>query len=124
MGLSRENMEKYSKLENEINRINRKLDYYAKNPIGGSHGVVKGSMGGFPYAECHFVVGAPDIKRRFYFLKPELQSEEYKAAMEELCMLTQVGKNEHEDSADGLVQLLQLIDGCGVAKTTIINSPF
>lgn len=67
---------------------------------------------------------APDIKRRFYFLKPELQSEEYKAAMEELCMLTQVGKNEHEDSADGLVQLLQLIDGCGVAKTTIINSPF
>lgn len=66
---------------------------------------------------------APDIKRRFYFLKPELQSEEYKAAMEELCMLTQVGKNEHEDSADGLVQLLQLIDGCGVAKTTIIDSP-
>lgn len=67
---------------------------------------------------------APDIKRRFYFLSPELQSEEYKAAMEELCMLTQVGKNEHEDSADGLVQLLQLIDGCGVAKTTIIDSPY
>ena len=66
---------------------------------------------------------APDIKRRFYFLSPELQGEEYKAAMEELCMLTQVGKNEHEDSADGLVQLLQLIDGCGVAKTTIIDSP-
>ena len=66
---------------------------------------------------------APDIKRRFYFLKPELQSEEYKAAMEELCMLTQVGKNEHEDSADGLVQLLQLIDGCGLVKTTIIDSP-
>ena len=34
MVLSRENMEQYSKLENEINRINRKLDYYAKNPIG------------------------------------------------------------------------------------------
>lgn len=67
---------------------------------------------------------APDIKRRCYFLKPELQGPEYKAAMEELNMITQVGKNEHEDSADGLVQLLQLIDGCGVAKTTIINSPF
>lgn len=66
---------------------------------------------------------APDIKRRFYFLKPELQSEEYKAAMEELCMLTQVGKNEHEDSADGLVQLLQLIDGGNGVKTTIIDSP-
>lgn len=61
MILSRENMNKYSKLENEINRINRKLDYYAKNPINGCHGVVKGSMTGFPYAECHFVVGAPDI---------------------------------------------------------------
>lgn len=65
---------------------------------------------------------APDIKRRFRFLKPELQSDEYKAAMEELGMLTQVGKNEHEDSADGLVQLFQLIDE-GNVKTTIINSP-
>ena len=61
MVLSRENMEKYSKLENEIKRINKKLDYYAKNPIRGCHGVVKGSMGGFPYAECHIVVGAPDV---------------------------------------------------------------
>ena len=66
---------------------------------------------------------APDIKRRFYFLKPELQDEEYKNAMEELGMITQVGKNEHEDSADGLVQLLQLIDGGDVAKTEIIDSP-
>ncbi len=65
---------------------------------------------------------APDIKRRFRFLKPELQSDEYKDAMEELGMLTQVGKNEHEDSADGLVQLFQLIAE-GNVKTTIINSP-
>lgn len=65
---------------------------------------------------------APDIKRRFRFLEPELQGDEYKAAMEELGMLTQVGKNEHEDSADGLVQLFQLIDE-GNVKTTIINSP-
>lgn len=65
---------------------------------------------------------APDIKRRFRFLRSDLQSDEYKAAMEELGMLTQVGKNEHEDSADGLVQLFQLIDE-GNVKTTIINSP-
>lgn len=65
---------------------------------------------------------APDIKRRFYFLKPELQSEEYRNAMEELCMLVQIGKNEHEDSADGLVQLLQLLDG-GAVKVEYINSP-
>lgn len=63
---------------------------------------------------------APDIKRRFRFLKPELQSEEYRAAMEELGMITQVGKNEHDDSADGLVQLLQLVDG-GTAKVQIYS---
>lgn len=62
MVLSRENMEKYLKLENEIKRINRKLDYYANNPVSGQHGVVRGSMGDFPYAQCHFVVGAPDVK--------------------------------------------------------------
>ena len=67
---------------------------------------------------------APDIKRRFYFLKSELQSEEYKAAMEELGMLTQVGKNEHEDSADGLVQLLQLISGEMYATCEAMERPF
>ena len=63
---------------------------------------------------------APDIKRRFWFLKSELQDEEYKAAFEELCMLTQEGKNEHEDSADGLTQLLQLLTG-GISKVEILS---
>lgn len=67
---------------------------------------------------------APDIKRRFYFLKPELQGEEYKAAMEELGMITQVGKNEHEDSADGLVQLLQLVSGEMYATCEAMERPF
>lgn len=67
---------------------------------------------------------APDIKRRFYFLKPELQSEEYKAAMEELCMITQVGKNEHEDSADSLVQLLQLIEGGMMGTVEATRHPY
>lgn len=66
---------------------------------------------------------APDIKRRFYFLNPELQSEEYKAAMEELCMIVQIGKNEHEDSADGLVQLLQLISGEMYATCEAMERP-
>lgn len=66
---------------------------------------------------------APDIKRRFYFLKPELQSEEYKKAMEELCMIVQIGKNEHDDSADGLVQLLLLIAGESYAKCEAIKRP-
>ena len=62
MVLSRENMEKYLKLENEIKRINRKLDYYANNPVFGQHGVVRGSMSEFPYVQCNFTVGAPDVK--------------------------------------------------------------
>lgn len=62
MILNRENMKKYLDLENEIKRINRKLDYYASHPIYGQHGVVRGSMEVFPYTECHFVVGAPDTQ--------------------------------------------------------------
>lgn len=67
---------------------------------------------------------APDIKRRFYFLAPEYQSQEYKEAMEELCMITQIGKNIHEDSADGLVQLLQLISGEMYAKCEAMARPY
>lgn len=67
---------------------------------------------------------APDIKRRFYFLKPELQSEEYREAMTELCMFVQLGKNEHDDSPDGLVQLLQLISGEVYAKCEAMERPF
>ncbi|MBR1851565.1 MAG: phage terminase large subunit, partial [Lachnospiraceae bacterium] len=63
---------------------------------------------------------APDIKRRFVFLAPELRSEEYKEAMEELMMFVQIGKNEHDDAPDGLVQLLQLLDG-GVSKVEIYS---
>lgn len=62
MVLTREVLEKYMNLEREINRLNRKLNYYSRNPITSQHGVVNGSMSGFPYAQCHFVVGAPDIK--------------------------------------------------------------
>lgn len=67
---------------------------------------------------------APDIKRRFYFLKPELQSQEYKKAMEELMMFVQVGSNPHDDAADGLVQLLQLIIGEVYAKCEAMQRPF
>jgi hypothetical protein len=67
---------------------------------------------------------APDIKRRCRFLAPDLQPEEYKNAMEELMMITQVGKNLHEDSADGLVQLIQLISGEMYAKCEAMERPW
>lgn len=67
---------------------------------------------------------APDVKRRFYFLKPELQSQEYKKAMEELMMFVQVGSNPHDDAPDGLVQLLQLIIGEMYAKCEAVDRPW
>lgn len=67
---------------------------------------------------------APDIKRRFYFLKPELRSEEYQAAIDELTTFVQIGKNEHDDAPDGLVQLLQLIDGGIIGKAEAAKNPF
>ena len=67
---------------------------------------------------------APDIKRRFYFLDPELRSEEYRAAMEELETFVQIGKNPHDDAPDGLVQLLQLISGEVYARCEAMKRPF
>lgn len=67
---------------------------------------------------------APDIKRRFVFLEPELQSEEYKRGMEELTTFVQIGKNAHDDAADGLVQLLTLISGEFYATCEAMQRPF
>lgn len=62
-----------------------------------------------------------DIKRKFVFLAPNgmiantvnenseirryRRSSEYQKAMDELCMFVSVGKNPHDDAADGLTQL-------------------
>lgn len=67
---------------------------------------------------------APDIKRRCYFLSPELQDEEYKKAMEELTTFTQIGKNPHDDSPDGLTQLIQFISGELYAKCEAVSRPY
>lgn len=67
---------------------------------------------------------APDIKRRFVFLEPQLQSPEYKKAIEDLMMFVQIGKNDHDDAPDSLVQLLELCDGGVVAKIEVPVNPF
>lgn len=66
---------------------------------------------------------APDIKRRFVFLAEKYRSEEYQNAMDELMTFVQIGKNEHDDAPDGLVQLLQLIDGGVYAKCEAMQRP-
>ena len=61
MVLTKQILDDYLKLRRELERINKKLDYYANTPIRASHGVVQGSTRGFPYRECHIVVGAPSM---------------------------------------------------------------
>jgi hypothetical protein len=62
---------------------------------------------------------APDIKQRFYFLDEKHRTEEYQAAMDELNIFVQIGKNEHEDSPDSLSQLAAFLNGGFSAKLTI-----
>lgn len=61
MEITREFLAQYVYLESEIKRIDRRLKYYKEHPLVSEHGVVKGSMGQFPFAECHFVVSAPRV---------------------------------------------------------------
>ena len=65
-----------------------------------------------------------DIKRRFIFLDEDHRDQEYKDAMEELCMTVAVGKNEHDDAADGLTQLAMFINGEGTRRQAIILDSF
>jgi hypothetical protein len=64
---------------------------------------------------------APDIKDRFYFLDEKHRDREYQDGFEELTMIVQIGKNEHEDSGDSMAQLAAFLDGGFSVKTTIID---
>ena len=83
-----------------------------------------------------------DIKRKFIFLtdvrptKAEkdaderngviryVRNDEYQAAMDELCIFTTLGKNEHDDAPDGLTQLAMFQEGGMLAKVEVVKNPF
>lgn len=65
-----------------------------------------------------------DVKRRFIFLDEEHRPQEYKDAMDELCMFVTIGNNVHDDAADGLTQLMMFVDGDGIGHTSVVRSPF
>lgn len=67
---------------------------------------------------------APDVKRRCKFLAANKRDEEYHNAMDELTMFVQIGKNDHDDAADGVTQLMMLANGGTVAKAEFIDSPY
>lgn len=62
MTLTKELLEQFRAIKREIKRLEQKLKYYEQHPLSATHGVVKGSMKAFPYAEKHFVLSAPDVK--------------------------------------------------------------
>ena len=64
------------------------------------------------------------IKRKYYFLDEEHREQEYQDAMEELCMTVTIGKNDHDDAADGLTQLEMFIEGGVTIPTRIVGSLF
>ena len=64
------------------------------------------------------------IKRKYYFLDEEHREQEYQDAMEELCMTVTIGKNDHDDAADGLTQLEMFIEGGATIPTRIVGSLF
>lgn len=62
MVLTREILKKYSMMERELERINKNIAYWSQYVVPSEHGIVKGSMTEFPYAERHFEISAPDVK--------------------------------------------------------------
>lgn len=70
------------------------------------------------------IAASGDIKRRFIFLAEGFRSKEYQDAMDELEIFVQIGKNEHDDSADGLTQLIRFIDSPPPKPTKVVKSPY
>lgn len=60
MVLTRKELEDYMFCESEIDRLERKIDKFSRKQPRMEHGVVKGSMPEFPYAECHFTLSGSD----------------------------------------------------------------
>lgn len=62
MRLTKEILEQYGLMEREIKRIEDKIERYSHYQIPSEHGVVKGSMREYPFAEKHFVLSGSDVK--------------------------------------------------------------
>lgn len=62
MNLTREFFANYKYLGSMIKSMERRLKYFENHPLALEYGVVRGSMGVFPYTECHFVVSGASVK--------------------------------------------------------------
>lgn len=55
-------LQEFALAEKELKRIEDKLAYYDNHPLASEHGIVKGSMKNYPYAEKSFKISAPNVK--------------------------------------------------------------
>lgn len=62
MNLTKELLKEYQECENEIIRLENRIEHYANLVIPSEHGVVRGSMREYPYAEKSFVLSGSNIK--------------------------------------------------------------
>lgn len=65
-----------------------------------------------------------DVMDKFIFLDEEHRSKEYQGGVDELTTFVQIGKNEHDDAPDGLVQLEKFIDGGMYASCEAMKRPW
>ena len=69
------------------------------------------------------IAASGDIKQRFFFLEEGKRSKEYQDAMDELENFVQIGDNPHDDSPDGLTQLMRFIDGVSIPTAIATQNP-
>lgn len=60
--LSKSVFKEYEIAKKNLDRIEKQLERYSKLQPHSEHGVVKGSMSDYPYAEKHFVLSGSDVK--------------------------------------------------------------
>jgi predicted phage terminase large subunit-like protein len=65
---------------------------------------------------------APEI-RRMYFISPKYASQEYRAFLQQLCTFVITGKNEHDDAADSLAQLVSSMSA-NFGVVTVHDRPY
>ena len=65
---------------------------------------------------------APEI-RRMYFIGPKYASQEYRAFLQQLCTFVITGKNEHDDAADSLAQLVSSMSA-NFGVVTVHDRPY
>ena len=100
MILTRELLEKYSTTEREIERINEKIEYWSRYVVPSEHGIVKGSMKEFPYAERHFEVSAPNVK----------QDNDRQARLKNLMVLLHTRREEYIKLGIEVAEAIEKID--------------